>query len=256
MNAQTMIAVERPRRTAPIRRASHGRKPGSGSRGGGKVRARAGTAAVDPAFRGAAEILRAVLELAPGEALLSVAPGNTVTPLAAGAAELAYEDGEFDVVESVFGAMFAPDHRRMASELLRVCRPGGRIGLACWTPGSFNGELIEIVADYLALDAESAARWGERAYLDELFGDGADALGATDRVHTWRYPSAEDWLGAWHAHGGPLHDVYRALDIEAQSWLTTDLLALAARYNEAEDDTLLVHSEYLELLVHKSTWRE
>lgn len=257
MNAQTMIAVREPGRTAPAGLATYRDQTGALPGGWRASWNPSGTAEVDPAFHAAAESLRAALGLATDETVLSVATGNTLTPLWTDGGDLPFADASFDVVVSVFGAMFAPDHRRIARELLRVCRPGGRIGLTCWTPEGFNGALIETVAGYGGLLSSQAdpARWGAREYLDGLFGARADALGAANRMHTWRYPSREDWLAAWRSYGGPLHDVYLLLDAERQRWLTSDLLSLVRRFNEANDGTMAVRSEYLEFLVHKTAWR-
>lgn len=257
MNAQTMIAVRGPGRTAPAALAACRDEPGPVPTGRRTSWNPGGTAEVDPAFRAAARRLRAALALVLGETILSVAAGNTVTPLWTGGGKLPFPDATFDAVVSVFGAMFAPDHRRMADELLRVCRPGGRIGLTCWTPEGFGGALVETVAGYRGLTAihASPARWGEREYLDGLLGAHADGLGVTTRTHTWRYPSPADWLASWRSYGGPLHDVYLLLDTQRRSWLTSDLLALVARFNEAKGGAMVVRSEYLELIVHKSTRR-
>lgn len=254
MNAQTMIAVRGPGRTAPAVVAACRDEPDPVPAGGRTTWNPGGAADVDPAFRAVARGLRAALGIAPGETILSVAAGNAVTPLWTDGGTLPFPDASFDAVVSVFGAMFAPDHRRMADELLRTCRPGGRIGLTGWTPEGFGGALVETVAGYRGAmpGRTSPARWGEREYLDGLFGAGADALGVATRTHAWRYPSPADWLASWRSYGGPLHDVYLLLDGQRRSWLTSDLLALVARFNEAKDGAMVVRSEYLEFLVHKS----
>ncbi|MFQ5982241.1 MAG: class I SAM-dependent methyltransferase [Woeseiaceae bacterium] len=202
------------------------------------------------------ERLCEALELKTGERVLNVTAGTGNTALTAGE-NLPFRDAAFDVVISGFGAMFAPDHHRIARELLRVCRRGGRIGLACWTPQSFNGQLISIIARYSTIRSEQPdpVHWGTREYLNDLFGHSADALGAATRTHTWRYRSVKDWLKTWRSYGGPLYNVYRAVDPDWRDQLSAELLALVNRFNEANNGSLVVRSEYLEFVAHKSTWR-
>lgn len=207
-------------------------------------------------FRVVHERLCGALELTTGERVLNVTAGNGNVTLAS-AEKLPFRDAAFDVVMSGFGSMFAPDHDRMARELLRVCRRGGRIGLSCWTPDSFNGRVIDTVARYQASReaAVSPSRWGTREYLNELFGHSADALGAAVQSHPWRYPSPQHWLADWQSHGGPLCKAYNTIDPDWRDQLSSELLALVDRVNEASDGSMVVRSEYLEFLVHKSTWR-
>ncbi len=214
------------------------------------------TSAADTTFRVVSERLCDALELRTGERVLNVTAGNGNTTLAA-AESLPFRESAFDVVMSGFGAMFAPDHYRMVSELLRICRPGGRIGLASWTPESFNGQLISTIARYSTAqsDRKSPVLWGTRQHLNSLFGASADALGAATHTHTWRYQSPEHWLNAWRSLGGPLHKAYSAVDPDYRDQLSAELLALVGRFNEANDGSMVVRSEYLEFLVHKSTWR-
>src|SRR5882724_5580513 len=98
-----------------------------------------------------------------------------VTFQEADAENLTFADASFDVVLSTFGVMFAPNHRQAARELSRVCRPGGKIGLANWTPDSFIGQLFQTIGKYVppAPGVKSPALWGDRAYLDTLFGSDA-----------------------------------------------------------------------------------
>jgi SAM-dependent methyltransferase len=207
-------------------------------------------------FRVVGERLCEALELQSGERVLNVTAGNRNTILAAGE-KLPFRDSAFDVVTSGFAAMFAPDHFQIAQELLRVCRRGGRIGLTGWTPESFNGQLISTVAKYLTKqsDQTSPTRCGTREYLNDLFGNSADALAAATKTHTWRYRSVKDWLRTWRSYGGPIYDVYRAVDPEWRDQLSAELMALVNRFNEAKDGSVLIRSEYLEFVVHKSIWR-
>lgn len=214
------------------------------------------TAAVGTTYRVATERLGEAVELGSGERVLNVTAGNGDTTLAQ-AEILPFRNAAFDVVLSGFGAMFAPDHERMARELLRVARRGGRIGLASWTPEGFNGQLIQIIDRYSATDSDRASPvlWGTREYLNELFGDSADALGAAVRSHTWRYQSPRAWLESWRSHGGPLNKACNAVDPDWRDQFTSELLQLVDRFNQADDGSMIVESEYLEFLVLKSTWR-
>lgn len=207
-------------------------------------------------FRVAGERLCESLELESGERVLNVTAGNGGTALAS-SESLPFRESAFDVVVSPFGAMFAPDHFRIASEMLRVCRRGGRLGLTAWAPQGFNGRLISTLARYSTdrSEREDPTAWGTREYLDHLFGHSADALGATSRTHTWRYASPRQWLDQWRSPGGPLYEAWHAVDPDWREQLSDELLALADHFNEADDGSLVVRSEYLEFVVHKSTWR-
>lgn len=207
-------------------------------------------------FRAARERTCKSLDVVAGESVLEVTAGNSAGALAA-AEDPPFPNASFDVVLSGFGAMFAPDHERMAAELLRVCRPGGRIGLAGWTPQSFNGELMSVLASYSSppRERDNPLDWGSREYLNGLFGDSADALGAAVRTHTWRFPTPDEWLRAWRSPGQPLRSIYLTIDTERRERLSFELLALVARFNEARDGSMLVPGEYLEFLVHKSDRR-
>lgn len=249
----SMIAVPAVGRTVRSRPARNPAASGKAACAPREMTTHLGGAAPDEfVFRAIREGLRTTLGVAPGERVLTVSAGNAARPLTFGA-DLPFPDASFDVVLSDFGAMFAPNHRRIASELLRVCRPGGRIGLCCWTPEGFNGRLMTLLADYCAPGArqEDPRRWGKPDYLNGLFGNAADTLGVAARSHTWRYASPEDWLTAWRAHGRPLYDVCLYLDATRRAWLASDLLDLVARFNAADDGSMAVPSEYVELLLRK-----
>lgn len=255
-NQQSMIAAHRPLRTMPAvffgyRPEFEKIKPSQW------VTWRLGdTAGVGATYRVVTERLGEAVGLESGERVLNITAGNGNVTLA-DAENLPFRNSAFDVVFSSFGAMFSPDHRRIARELLRICRKGGRIGLACWTPDSFNGQLIQIIERYSAAQSDSTSPnlWGTREYLNELFGHSADALGASIHTHTWRFHSPEEWLGTWIAFGGPLHDVHKHVDPDWRGQFSSELLALVERFNEAKDGSMVVNGEYLEFLVHKSTWR-
>jgi ubiquinone/menaquinone biosynthesis C-methylase UbiE len=171
----------------------------------------------------------------------------------ADAEALPFPDSSFDVVVSTFGVMFTPDQDRAAAELLRVCRPGGKIGLANWTPEGFIGQLFKTIGKHLPppAGARSPALWGTRARLSELFQPHAQSLVAAQRSFTFRYLSPEHWLEIFRGYYGPLLKAFAALQPDAQHALREDLLALIGRLNRSGDGTMVVPSEYLEVVVVK-----
>jgi SAM-dependent methyltransferase len=212
-----------------------------------------GPVTIDTTFRVSRERLVESIELESGERVLSVTSGTADASLR-GAARLPFRSSAFDVVLSGFGAIYAGKHYRMSQELLRVCRPGGRIGLTSWTPDGFDGQLISIVSCYLPHieSYETPADWGTREYLNAHFGDFADALGATNCTHTRRSRSPEAWLSAAKAVGGRLHNVYRSVDPDWHDQLSAEILALVDRCNDADDGSMVVQIDYVEFLIHKS----
>lgn len=174
----------------------------------------------------------------------------TVAFQEADAENLPFPDASFDVVLSTFGVMFTPSHEKAANELLRVCRPGGRIGLANWTPESFIGRLFKTIGKYVppAPGLKSPALWGSKAHLDVLFG-GAAAVNAQHRVFVFRYRSPAHWLEIFRTYYGPVLKAFAAIDDQAQKSLEQDLYALMGEFNIAEDRTLVVPSEYLEAVI-------
>jgi SAM-dependent methyltransferase len=169
----------------------------------------------------------------------------------ADAESLPYTDHSFDVVLSTFGVMFAPDQDKAAAEMTRVCKPGGRIGLANWTPASFIGELFKLMGKYVAPAAgvKSPGLWGTEARLRELFAKRLDSM-ATERRHfVFRYRNAAHWLEVFRTFYGPMHKAFGALDAGKQEALAADLIALAERFNRATDGTLVAPSEYLEVVI-------
>ena len=171
----------------------------------------------------------------------------------ADAENLPYSDGGFDVVLSTFGVMFTPDQQKAAAELARVCRPGGRIGLANWTPTSFIGELFKLIGKYLppAAGVKSPALWGTEARLRELFGAHLDAIAIERKNFVFRYHSAAHWLEVFRTFYGPMHKAFGALDAAKQDALAADLIALAESFNRATDGTLVAPSEYLEVVIKR-----
>ncbi|WP_374440638.1 methyltransferase domain-containing protein [Stella sp.] len=169
----------------------------------------------------------------------------------ADAEALPFADASFDAVLSTFGVMFTPDQDKAAAEMLRVCRPGGRIGLANWTPEGFIGQLFRTMAGHLPPPpgVRSPAQWGTEARLGELFGAGASDIAVSRRHFVFRYRSPEHWLDIFRTWYGPTLKAFAALDGTGQAALTSDLLALADRFNRSGDPTMVVPSEYLEIVV-------
>ena len=181
------------------------------------------------------------------------AEGLEVTFRVADAEALPFPDGSFDVVLSTFGAMFTPQHARPAQEMLRVVRPGGRIGLANWTPEGFIGQLFKVIGGYLPPPAglKSPALWGTEAHLVELFGKQAADIQCTRRMFNFRYRSAEHWLQIFRDYYGPTHKAFAALDPAKQQALAADITALLQRLNVGGSDSLIVPGEYLEVVITK-----
>jgi SAM-dependent methyltransferase len=180
------------------------------------------------------------------------AEGLDVSFEVADAEALPYPDASFDVVLSTFGVMFAPDHQQAASELKRVCRSGGRIGLACWTPQGFLGQLLKVVARYVPPmpGVRSPLLWGTDAHIQDLFA-GASAIAHTARHFAFRYQSPEHWLEVFRTYYGPVHKAFAALDAERQAALEHDLIALLRQADRGGSAGLVVPAEYLETVITK-----
>jgi ubiquinone/menaquinone biosynthesis C-methylase UbiE len=179
------------------------------------------------------------------------AEGLQVTFREADAEALPFADSTFDVVLSTFGVMFTPDQARAAREMLRVCRPGGRIGLANWTPGSFIGELFKVLGRYLppAAGLRSPALWGTEERLKELFSEAEASIQATPRIFNFRYRSPAHWMEVFRTFYGPVNRAFLALDTPRQDELERDILNLLARFDRGGAGGLVVPSEYLEVVV-------
>jgi len=235
------------------------------------------------------EELCEALDLRPGRKVLDVAAGNGVASLAAArrwcdvvstdyvpsllergrarasaegltiqfkeadAEALPFADGTFDTVVSTFGVMFTPNQDQAAAELLRVCKSGGQIGLANWTPDGFIGQLFKTLGKYLPPPAgvKSPMLWGTRERLTEMFGRGATAIKVEPRYFNFRYRSAEHFVDVFRTYYGPMLKAFAALDETKQHGLKADLIALIARMNKFNDGPMAVPSEYLEITITK-----
>jgi ubiquinone/menaquinone biosynthesis C-methylase UbiE len=171
----------------------------------------------------------------------------------ADAESLPFADASYDVVLSTFGVMFTPDQDKAASELARVCKSGGKIGLANWTPQGFIGQLFKTIGKHLPPPAgvKSPALWGTTARLAEMFGSEASEIVAEPRMFVFRYRSPDHWLDVFKSYYGPMLKAFAALDETGQAALRRDLMALLGEFNHADDGTVVVHSEYLEIVISK-----
>jgi ubiquinone/menaquinone biosynthesis C-methylase UbiE len=169
----------------------------------------------------------------------------------ADAEALPFQDNAFDVVVSTFGVMFTPNQDQAAAEMLRVCRPGGKIGLANWTPQGFIGQLFKTIGKHLPppAGAKSPALWGAPTRIEELFERQATFIGMAPRTFVFRYRSADHWLEVFRTYYGPLLKAFAALDAKAQQSLESDIRALIAEFNVAKDGTAVIPSEYLEAVI-------
>jgi SAM-dependent methyltransferase len=172
-----------------------------------------------------------------------------VTFRQADAENLPFADASFDVVLSTFGVMFTPDQPKAAAELLRVCRPGGRIGLANWTPDGFIGRLFKTIGKHVAPPAgvKSPALWGTKDHLEALLGGQSD-VAVTERRFAFRYKSPAHFLEIFRTYYGPVLKAFAALEGEARVALERDLLALVEEFNVARDGTVVIPSAYLEVV--------
>jgi SAM-dependent methyltransferase len=173
--------------------------------------------------------------------------------LTADAEKLPFDDASFDVAMSVFGVMFTPEHERAAHEMARVTRPGGSIGLANWTPGSFIGQLFRLLGSYVppAPGLRSPALWGTEEHLRAIFGAAIGELRTTRRQFMFRYRSADHFIDVFRRYYGPVHKAFLALPPDRQAALERDMHALMARH-ALPGDTLVVPSEYLEAVITRA----
>lgn len=169
----------------------------------------------------------------------------------ADAEALPFAPASFDVVMSTFGVMFTADQDKAAAELVRVCRPGGKIGLANWTPEGFIGHVFKTIGKHLppAAGVKSPALWGTRARLQEMFGAHAAEIQAEPRHFVFRYRSPEHWLQVFKTYYGPLLKAFAALQPAEQAALEADLVAQIERFNVSGDAAVVVPSEYLEIVI-------
>ncbi len=170
----------------------------------------------------------------------------------ADAEALPFADGSFDVALSTFGVMFTPHQEKAATELVRVVRRGGKIGLANWTPDGFIGQLLKLVGKYAPPPSgiKPPTLWGTAARLDELFA--GHQVNMSEQTFTFRYESPEHWLELFRAYYGPMNRAFAALDADKASALEADILDLLERSNWAGYDSLVVPGTYLEAVITRA----
>jgi SAM-dependent methyltransferase len=176
------------------------------------------------------------------------AEGLDVELIEGDAEALPFPDDSFDAVTSVFGAMFAPDHERAAAELLRVCRPGGTVALASWTPDGFIGELFRTTAAHVPPPAgvQSPLLWGTEDHLRGLFGDSIVSLEVAERTFSWRFTSPEAFVEFFRRWYGPTLKAFEALDGDGRDALERDLVELARRNDRLAGDAIAIPATYTE----------
>ena len=165
---------------------------------------------------------------------------------------LPFPAASFDAVTSIYGVMFAPHHERAAAELARVCRPGGRIALACWTPEGFIGETFRLFSRYLppAPGLQPPVRWGDEAYQRELFGDSLASVASYPRTAIFRFRSAEENVDFFRTHYGPTLRAFDALVPEQRDALYAEMVSLARRFDRnAGDGPIAIAADYLETVI-------
>lgn len=169
----------------------------------------------------------------------------------ADAEALPFTDESFDAVVSTFGVMFTPDQNKAAIELMRVCKRGGKIGLANWTPDGFIGQLFKTIGKHVPPPAgvKSPALWGTREQIHALFEKDASSIKAAQRHFVLRYRSPDHMLEIFRTYYGPVLKAFAALDAKGQAALESDVRALFDRFNRSGDSTLVAPSEYLEVVM-------
>ena len=181
------------------------------------------------------------------------AEGLEIKWVEADAEDLPFPDGSFDIVLSTFGVMFAADQQRAANQLLRVCRPGGTIGLANWTPASAVGDIFRLTARFLppAPGVRAAVEWGSGPRLRELFGDWATSIRLCDCVWRTRLGSFAEWLDLYRTWYGPTNRAFGALDDANAAEYAKGLEKIVQRHNRATDGTIDSAYEYVNVVVTK-----
>ena len=186
--------------------------------------------------------------------LRAAAEGVSVATEVGDAEALDHPDGSFDVVLSTFGVMFTPNQEQAAAELARICRPGGRIGLANWSPAGFIGQLFKTLGAHVPPPAglRSPMEWGREDRLRELFAGSVRSLTVTEQTFVFRYASAQAFVDAFRTYYGPMVKAFESLDDAGRTALEADLLALAGSFDTATDGTLRAPSTYVEVVAARS----
>lgn len=182
------------------------------------------------------------------------AEGLEIKSHVADAEQLAFEDASFDAVVSTFGVMFAPNQAAAAREMVRVCRPGGKIGMANWTPDGFIGQLFRTLGRRVPPPAglSSPALWGSRSWIDQAFETSARSISVIERTFIFRYRSATHFIEVFRTFYGPVHKAFLTLDPAGRDTLEADLRELVARFDRSDDGTMRVPSEYAEVVMTRA----
>jgi len=185
------------------------------------------------------------------------AEGLSIELLEGDAEAIPLPDRSFDAVLSVFGSMFAPNHRQAAIELARVCEPGGRIGLATWTPDGFIGEMLKVVAAHVPPPpgVPSPILWGTESYLRELFGDQIDTLACRERTFTFRFRSAEAYVDYFRTYYGPIVKAFETAGTAGGAALFGDLVDLVRRFARTTSGPVSIPATYLETVAVRTGGR-
>jgi SAM-dependent methyltransferase len=172
----------------------------------------------------------------------------------ADAQALPYDDGSFDVVMSTIGAMFAPDQSAVAREMTRVCRSGGRIGMANWTPDSMVGDMFRTVSRHVPppQGLQPAVAWGTRDRLAELLGPHCSDLRVTRRTCAMRFPSARTCMEYFRTWYGPTLAAFAAVGEAGRDQLERELVEVYDSHNTTTDGTLAMDVAYLEVVAVRS----
>ncbi|WP_300070257.1 class I SAM-dependent methyltransferase [uncultured Ruegeria sp.] len=194
-----------------------------------------------------------VAELLEASGNRAKAEGLFVNYKVADAENLPFEDQSFDAVVSTFGVMFTPNQQQSAAELQRVVKPGGKIGMANWTPESFIGQLFKTIARHVPPPAgvSSPALWGSREWVDETFGTMGDVASFQPKNFLFRYRSAEHFLDYFRTFYGPMQKAFDALDEVGQDALRSDILALVEKFDTSTNGSLSISSEYVEVIIKR-----
>jgi ubiquinone/menaquinone biosynthesis C-methylase UbiE len=181
------------------------------------------------------------------------AEGLQVKFRVADAEDLPFADASFDAVVSTFGGMFSPDQDRTAAEMVRVCKSGGKIGLANWTPDGFIGQMFKTIGKYLPppTGVRSPALWGTRDWVEATLGVAASTIVAKPRHFAFRYRSAQHFLDVFRTYYGPMLKAFETLEEAGGKALAHDIVDLVGRFNTSGDRTTVVPSEYLEVVITK-----
>lgn len=182
------------------------------------------------------------------------ADGLAVNYQVADAEDLPFADGQFDAVVSTFGVMFTPNQKQAAAELQRTCRSGGKIAMANWTPESFIGALFKTLGKHVPPPAglSSPAQWGTESWISETFGEQAGNIAFVRKHFNFRYPSPMNFVNFFRTYYGPVHKAFLAVGDEGADALQTDILDTIAHFDVGTDGTMMVPSEYAEIVITKN----